>query len=58
MFTEEEVANLISIVADMIVTKDTKVYSSYYKQLCDDQTISDDLGSHIMAIVQNCRHSY
>lgn len=58
MFTEEEVANLISMVADMIVTKDAKAYSDYYKQLCDNRTISDDLASHIMSIVQNCRHNY
>ena len=55
IFFEKEVANLISMVGDMIVNPDSKVYEHYYKYICDDKTLSNDLASHIIAVVNGCR---
>lgn len=56
IFFEEEIANLISMTGDMI-TCTADDYSKYYKAICDDKNLSNELASHIIAVVQSCRSS-
>lgn len=54
IFTEDEVANIISIVGDMI-TCNGDDYAKGYKMICDS-AINDTLASHMIAVIQNQRN--
>lgn len=54
--TEQEVANIVSMVASMIVEQPYS-YKDCYKYICDNHNISNDLASHIIAVVQEARRN-
>lgn len=55
-FNEEEVVNLISYACDMVTCESGPQFEEGYKWLIKNKTISNDLVSHIMAVIQSNRH--
>lgn len=55
-FSEEEVANLISYACNMVTCENGFQFEEGYKWLIKNKTISNDLASHIVAVIQSNRH--
>ena len=54
-YTETQVANIISMVANLITSKPGLEYEEAYKWLIKNKSIGNKLASHIMTVVQSCR---